>query len=154
MDRVNLSGTGPDTLAKAVVKMKRVDLWGARLTTDQINVLCDVIVREEKWVEDIHVLCDILFGRVKRLALEHMDLRGVNLGQVDALKLARAIVKMKTVKLSGTHLTTNQLKVLCRTIVCEKNMALKDLRLVGVGLDRVDKDLVDRVRTVVNIETY
>ena len=50
MDRVNLSEAGPNTLAKAVVKIKRVVLWGTRLTTDQVNCLSLKIVTEEKWL--------------------------------------------------------------------------------------------------------
>ena len=105
--RVNLSGAEAEILAKAVVKLKKVGLHGTDLTTDQVNVLCDIILGEEK------------------LVLEDMDLEGVNLGQVNAGQLARAVVKMKTVNLNYTQLTTDQLTVLCQTIVRENNLPLR-----------------------------
>ena len=114
-------------------KLKKVDLEEALLTTDQANVLCDIIFGEEK------------------LVLEDIHLWGVNLRLVDTGKLARAIVRMKKVNLSFSNLTTGQLTVLCQTIVGEKSLALEELGLPGAALRRVDKDLVKRVRKVVKI---
>ena len=113
--------------------VNNVVLWRTELTTDQANVLCDVIVSQEK------------------LVLEDIDLWQVNLRMVNAGQLSRAIVKMKKVDLTFTELSTYQLTVLCQTIVRENNMALKELRLVGDWLDRVDKGLVDRAKKVVKI---
>ena len=64
---------------------------------------------------------------------------------------ARAIVKLKAVNLNHPHLTKGQLNVIFQTIVGECNLALQELRLAGVRLERVDKDLVDRVRKVVQL---
>ena len=58
----------------------------------------------------------------EKLGLEYLNLGNVDLSNVNAGKLARAVVRIKEVFLSGTRLTTDQLNVIFQGIIGEENM--------------------------------
>ena len=131
---VNLSGVEAETMAGAVVRLRRVDLSSTRLTAAQVDILIDRVAMEEK------------------LGLEDLDLWGVGLNNVNAGKLARAVVRIKEVGLSLTILTTDQVNVVFRRIIGEENRALERLDMFGVNLRGVQGNLVDLVRAAVTLD--
>jgi hypothetical protein len=132
MSGVNLCRADGEMMARAFVKMKKVYLGSTQLLPAQINILCDTIVDQEK------------------MDLEVIHLRDVYLRKVDADKLARAVVRVKTVYLQDTFLTGGQLSAICRRITGEKQLALKTLVLDGKNkLKGVRKALREEAMNVV-----
>ena len=132
----NLSGVEAETLAGAFARLRRADLSSTHLTVAQVDILSDKVAMEEK------------------LGLEYLDLWGVNLSNVNAGKLARAVVRIKEVRLSHTRLTTDQLSVMFQGIIGEENMALERLYLWGVNLGGVERNLVDQVRAALRYSGF
>ena len=61
-------------------------------------------------------------------------------------------MRVKTVDLSSTDLTSDQLTAICQRITGEKNLALEKLVLDGnCELRRVNKALLDEAKKVVKI---
>ena len=87
--------------ANAVVRVKNVDISHTSLTTDQTNTLCHIIIEEEESVKK----------------LESINLSDVDLSDVDSQLMASAVVRVKSVDISYTHLKSVQLNSLCRTII-------------------------------------
>ena len=105
---------------------KKVNLQNTQLSSDQVNILCDTIVDQEKMV------------------LEEIDLGANNLAMVD--KLARAVVRVKIVHLPSTGLTVDQLTAICHRIKGENHLALKRLGLEGNRkLRGFNKTLLDEI---------
>ena len=103
MRGVDFSDVDSQLLANAVVRVKSVNM-DTEMSTDQINTLCRTIIEVEE--------------RVKKL--ESINISYVDLSDVDSQVLASAFVRVKSVVISHTHLKTNQVNTLCRTIIEEE----------------------------------
>ena len=125
---VDLSDVDSQLLAKAAVRLKKVDISDTCLTTDQANTLCRTIIEEEESVKKLEAL-NMILG---------------NLSGVDSQLLANAVVRVKSVDISGTHLTTDQVNTLCQNIVVEEESVkkLESLNMIKEDFRDVDTQLL------------
>ena len=128
----DLSDVNDQLLAEAVVRIKSAKLCNTRLTTEQIATLLQTILAE------------------KELAVESLDMRANNLREVDGQLLAGAVVRIKSVKLCNTRLTTDQMTTLLQVILAEKDLVIESLDMRG-NKSQVAKELKDSVRKKVKI---
>ena len=76
--------------------------------------------------------------------MESLEMSGNNLSEVDDQLLARAVVKIKTVDLYDTRLTTVQATTLLQTILAEEELVMESLYLRSNNLSGVDDQLLAR----------
>ena len=110
--------------------MKTGDLRSIDLTTVQATTLLKTILTEEE------------------LVIESLYMSRNNLNEVDDQLLARALVKLKTVGLQYTGLTTVQASTLLQTILTEKELVTESVDLMGNNMNSVDSQLLARARAV------
>jgi len=134
LSQVNLRNVPAVMLASTVASLHTVNLCNTRLTTDQCVKLLEASISSNTLVE--------------------IDLMHVNLSEVPAELLARAVTHLQTVNLSYTDLTTDQcMKVLEVSIAFHKLInGSANVDLIGVNLSRVPAELlvkaVSRLHTV------
>ena len=78
---------------------------------------------------------------MSNLQLENLCLWQVNLSLTNALKMSKAILRMKQVSLAQTYLTTHQLNILIDAILAakESEQKLEYLNLSGNNFEGVDE---------------
>ena len=78
-----------------------------------MKTLCRTIIEEKNCVKK----------------LECLAMKGVDLSDVNIQLLASAVVRVKSVDISGIDLTTDQAHTLCQTIIEEKDLVLEHLHI-------------------------
>ena len=113
----DLSEVCPSLLARAIVKMRCVDIGYNELTPDQATTLFQTIVgQEDMMLEDIRI--------------EDNN----TLSEVDPSLFARAIVKMKKVKFGDASITSEQLVAVESVIREMEGVVIECLEMNGVNV--------------------
>ena len=116
----DLSRVEPGMLADIVNKMEKAVLWGTKLTTLQVTVLCQVMEENSQ--------------------LKTLNLGWNNLSGVEPQLLASMVSKIENVYLKNTNLTNQQVTVLCQ--VMKENCELKCVNLHNNNLSSVQPELL------------
>ena len=107
MTGTDLSGMEPGMLASVVNKMEKVDLWNTKLTTQQLHVLCQIMIKENSQLKSLYLAWN-------------------NLSPVEPQLLASVVQRLSKVQLWNTNLPTQQLTVLlCQLILAPQTSNLK-----------------------------
>ena len=114
------------TLAGVVTNLVRVKLTETKLTKIQISSIFKRICQGGERIEDL----DIMFN---------------NLSQLDPRYLAKAATKLVRLNLGWSKLNARQLERMFERLENEKNGKLRELKLSGEDLSRLDRRLLARV---------
>ena len=120
MTGVDLSNVEPRILASTVNKMEKANLWGTKLTTLQVTLLCQVMKSNSQ--------------------LKSLNLGWNNLSSVDPQLLASVVSKTESIYLKNTNLTTKQVILLCQVV--KENSQIKCLHLHNNNLSSVQPELL------------
>ena len=93
---------------------------------------------------------ELLTGE-KIVQLKELEISSNNLSEVDDQLMARAVVRIQTVNLYETRLTTVQVTTLLQTILAEEELVLESLDITGTNLGKIDSQLL--ARGLVRIKT-
>ena len=129
----NLSQVDSHQMARAVVKIKCVLLYGTHLSPDQATAIFKAVVGEED------------------LVLEKLYMGWINLSAVDDQLLARAVVKIKTVNLSSTRLSAAQATAIFNAVMGEEDLVLEELYMRENNFVGVDVGLAGEVEKKVKV---
>ena len=113
-------------LAAAVTKIVRVKLMETKLSKLQSSSIFKRICQGGERIEDL----DIMFN---------------NLSQLDPRYLAKAATKLVRLNLGWSKLNARQLERMFERLENEKNGKLRELKLSGEDLSRLDRRLLARV---------
>ena len=124
--KLNISGNDvsrveADLLARFMVRLEEVFLLNTRLTSQQTELLLARIVSPS-----------LQSGQSPLRALYIGD---NNLASVSASLLARAVVRLQTVSLDDTNLSSEQVTALLRFISQSEECKLRNLDMLGMGID-------------------
>jgi hypothetical protein len=129
----NFSQVTPDLLARAVTKLKEVDMRYTHLTKQQVEAILTAVVTKDS------------------LPLRKLDMTGADLSEVAPDLLARAVTRLEEVDMEGyegCYLTKEQVEA-----ILTRSLAGTSLKVLNMDLDRVqpepDKTLVSRARKVI-----
>ena len=127
---VDLSDVDSQLMASAIVRVKSVDMSGTYLTADQVNTLCCRIIEEEESVK----------------TLECLNMMDVDLSDVGSQLLASAFVRVKSVDITDTDLTTDQVDTICKMIIEKNCLILEDLTMNSYVQDKVRDMVKEKVK--------
>ena len=114
---------GP-VLARAVVRLKSVNLWLCRLTTGQVTTLLTTILQ------------------TNNLTLESLTLNPSDLSSVSARLLSAAVLRLQEVNMSYTDLSSDHLSQICSDILAAKHLRLRSLQLNSTNLSSIQPNLL------------
>ena len=82
-------------------------------------------------------------------------MRDVTLSEINTQLLANAVVRVKSVDLSYTNLTTKQVNTICQSIIEKESLVLEDLSITQLGkllvLENVRHMVREKVKKVVGL---
>ena len=120
----DLTSVPGSILARAVVRLKTVNLWLCRLTTEQVTTLLTTVLHSP------------------HLTLQSLTLNPSDLSSVSAKLLSGAVLRLEEVNLSYTDLTTQHLSQICTDILSAKQLRLRSLQLNSTNLSSLQPNLL------------
>ena len=125
----NLSSVSADVLAKAISRVKTVDLLSTDLTPKQVQRIFQMIANCEN------------------LKLTELQIGWTNLSSVSADVLAKAISRVETVYLINTDLTPKQVQRIFQKIANCENLKLTKLHIDPNNLSSVPEDVLAKAKS-------
>ena len=114
---------GP-VLARALVRLRSVNLWLCRLTTDQVTTVLTTILQ------------------TNNLRLQSLTLNPSDLSSVSARLLSSAVLRLEEVNMSYTDLSSHHLSQICEDILAAKQLRLRSLQLNSTNLSSLEPNLL------------
>ena len=116
---------GP-VLSRAIVRLKSVNLWLCRLTTEQVTSVFTTILKTPD------------------LRLETLTLNPSVISSVPAGLISAAVVRLEEVNFSYTDLSSLHLGQICQEILAAKHLRLRSLQLNSTNLSSLEPSLLAR----------